>query len=68
MTDLNLSRFGTLVSDVPCYVFYAASSWVYSSFDTDDMAFAGTLIWYQTYKQIHTHHTHGSIGWHINIY
>ena len=53
----HLSSFGTLVLQAPCYVFYATRCQVYCRFDTNDMAFPSTLIWYYTLKQILTQHT-----------
>ena len=50
------------------YVFYAARCQVYWRFDTDEMAFASTLIRYHTHEQIHVQNTKESIDWHINIY
>ena len=57
MTDLHLSNLSTLVPEAPYYAFYETRRQVYCGFDTDDMAFARTLIWYHTRKQIHTAHT-----------
>ena len=47
---------------------YATRRQVYCKFDTNDMAFVGTMIWYHTHKQIHTKHTRVPIDWHRNIY
>ena len=44
ITDLHLSNLGTVVPESPCYVFYATRCQFYCRFDTDDMAFASTLI------------------------
>ena len=55
--------FSTFVSETPCYVFYATRRQVYCRFDTDDIAFASTLIWHHTQEQIHTQHTPGLIDW-----
>ena len=56
MTDLHLSNLSTLVPEAPYYAFYETRRQVYCGFDTDDMAFSRTLIWYHTRKQIHTAH------------
>ena len=49
-------------------MFYATRRQVYCRFDTDNMAFANSLIWYHTHKQIYAHQTQGPMDWHINIY
>ena len=55
--DLNLASLGALVTAAPWCVFYATRHQTYRSFNTDDMVFASTLIWYQTHRQTHTGHT-----------
>ena len=37
--------------------FYATGHQIHCRFDKDHMAFASTLTWYHTHKQIHTQHT-----------
>ena len=54
MTDLYFSSLGTLVPEAPCYVFYETRGQVYCRFDTEDMVYGNTLIWYHTHKQMHT--------------
>ena len=44
MADLHLLNIDTSVTGAPCYVLYATRHEVYSTFGTDDMAFASTLI------------------------
>ena len=48
VTDLHLLSLGTILPEAPWYVFYATRCQVYCRFDTDDMAFASTLILYHT--------------------
>ena len=64
--DLHLSSLGNLVPESSCHLFYATRHQVYYRSDTDDMAFASTLIWYHSHKQIHTKHIQWPIEWHIN--
>ena len=50
-------RLGTLVPEELCPVFYATRCQVYCRFDTDDMVFASTLIWYYIQKHTDTAYT-----------
>ena len=55
-------------SSTPYYVFFFMARYQgCNRFDTGDIAFTSTLIWYHTHKQIQTHHTQRPIGWHMNI-
>ena len=47
---------------------YALWHHIWCKIDTDGLTFTGTLIWYQTHKQIYTQHIQGPIHWNINIY
>ena len=55
--DLKLLSFGTLVLAAPCSIFYATWDQIYWSFDTDEMVFASTLIWYHLHRKTHTGYT-----------
>ena len=44
MMDLHLSSLGTLVPEVPQYVFYAKRHQFYIKFDINDTIFASTLV------------------------
>ena len=63
---LNLLSLGTLVLVAPCCVFYATRHQICWSFNTDDVVFASTLIWYHT----NTHNTQAPIDLqtYTNIY
>ena len=52
--DLKLSS--CITDNALLCVFYATRHQIYWRFDTDDMVFAGTLIWYYTRRQAHTVH------------
>ena len=52
-TDPYLTSLCTLVPHASCYVFYGTRH-VNFRFDTDDMAFASTVIWYHTQIHLHT--------------
>ena len=54
MMDLYLSSLDTIVPEVSCYVVYEISSPVDWRFQTDDITFAGTLIWYHSHRPVHT--------------
>ena len=54
MMDLHLLSLVILVPLALCYVFYPIRHQVYCSFDTNDMAFASTLIWYHTQTNTHS--------------
>ena len=70
--DQNLLGLGTLVLAAPCCVFYATWHPIYRRFDTKDMVFTITLIWYHTHTctDKHMQDTQRPVDSyaHINIY
>ena len=55
--DLKLLSLGTLVLAAPCSIFYITRDQIYWSFDTDEMVFATTLIWYHLHRKTHAGYT-----------
>ena len=64
---LKIMSLSTIVSERPCYVFYAKKCHVYWVL-TYSWLFTSTLIWYHTHKN--TQRTQKLIDWqtHVNIY
>ena len=53
---------------LPQALIYANMCQVYYRFDTNDMVFASTLIWFHKHIQTNTFSTQGQKNWHIKIY
>ena len=54
----------------PCYAFHVTRHQIYWRFDTEDMVFASTQIWYHSHRQTYTQDTQEPTDrhTHINIY
>ena len=66
---LNFVSLSTLALAAACCVFYATRHWIYCRFETVDIFFDFTLIWYQKHKQqTHTWHLSTNILTHTDIY
>ena len=68
--DLQMSRFGTLVSQRPCGVFYAARSHFIEVLRSNTRRDSLLVLWFDITYTHDTQHTQGPIDWytHISIY